>query len=817
MNESLVLLGGAYLSQSSLQKGKRDLTELLYTRVRTDGFRRISPEELNIWKKKAEYKTEEYIRTYPFIRPIRHIGIGYFCLPLVFKLVIFVTYLLISSGLPGDFLVNLLILMVITPIWLGILGYAVQKTSYLISKMIKGSELDRFRNNLVIHTNLIIDLINMDRDLYSYRVASCGNEFPDWFDIYLEKQQAYSSGTIFQEQRYLEFYFNRRIHHYAIQQKDVYFRLNIMDKPLYTEEKRKKQLDIFHQQASVSTPKNNWQYDISSEVATSTTELSHQDKEKLLKEAMAELNDMIGLTPVKDFVLEMKDMVSIQIERAKIGQTVQSQSLHMIYTGNPGTGKTTVARIVAKIFKALGVVSKGHLVEVTREDLVGEFIGHTAPKTRKVIECAIGGILFIDEAYALSRGGDNDFGKEAIDTLVKGMEENREDLIVILAGYTKEMTEFMKVNSGLKSRFPNQIQFPDYTAEELLSIAKTSLAKEQFQIDHMVEKALLSVLERRQIAGRNDDGNGRLVRNVIQEAVRKQSKRLKQNGYQTPEELKILRSEDFGVEISNETFDLEAEFAKIVGNDQVKEHIRSLVAQVKIQKLRRDQGFSKGTGQSLHMIFKGNPGTGKTTFARIIGQALKELGVLKSGQLIETDRSGLVATHIGQTAQKVNEMVSEALGGVLFIDEAYALVSKTEGDFGKEAIDTLVKAIEDHRENLLVILAGYDKDMDLFLQTNAGLTSRFPNVFQFADYTAEELYQILLRIIDGEQYQLTPACKNVIFSILVSHIQTGNSSNGRFVRNLFEHAVRKQSVRLGNQANIQKEDLIKLQPEDFLQ
>ncbi|WP_169818251.1 AAA family ATPase [Shimazuella kribbensis] len=806
------------MSQTSLQKGKRELTELLYTRIRTDGYRKISPDELNIWKKKAEYRAEEYMTTYPFMRPIRHIWIGYFSLSLIFKLVIVAIYLLASIGLPGEYLFNLFVLFLISPIWLGILGYMVQKSSLLLSKMIKGSELDRFRNNLVNYTNLIMDMINLDKDLYTYRVASCGSDFPDWFDIYLEKQQAYSTVTTFQEQKYLEVFFNQRIHHYAVQQKDVYFRINIMNKTLYTEEERKKKLDQMHQQASVSIQNHQgWQFDMSAELATTTTQLSHQDKEKLLKEAMTELDDMIGLTPVKEFVLEMKDMVAIQIERAKIGQTVQSQSLHMIYTGNPGTGKTTVARIVAKIFKALGVVSKGHLVEVTREDLVGEFIGHTAPKTRKVIERAIGGILFIDEAYALSRGGDNDFGKEAIDTLVKGMEENRDDLIVILAGYTKEMTEFMKVNSGLKSRFPSQIQFPDYSAEELLSIAKTSLAKEQFQIDDVAEKALLSVLERKQIAGRNDDGNGRLVRNVIQEAVRKQSKRLKQNGFQSPEELKILRSEDFGVEASDTMFDLEAEFAKVVGNKQVKEHIRSLVAQVKVQKLRRDQGFSKGTGQSLHMIFKGNPGTGKTTFARIIGQALKELGVLKSGQLIETDRSGLVATHIGQTAQKVNEVVNEALGGILFIDEAYALVSKTEGDFGKEAIDTLVKSIEDHRENLLVILAGYNRDMDLFLQTNAGLTSRFPNVFQFADYTTEELYQILLRIADGEQYQLTPECKNVILSILRSHIQTGNSSNGRFVRNLFEHAVRKQSVRLGNQANIQKEDLIKLQPEDFIQ
>jgi stage V sporulation protein K len=795
-----------------MQKRKNEIIELLYNRVRTDGFRRMSPNDISIWRKKSEVKADKLLKNYPFLSKFRYALIGMYSLPLFLRLIILLTLFALTK----DNMLYFFLLLLFSPLWLSIVGYLIDRSTQLVEKVSKKSELVLFRNNLVINTNLIIDLINLDKDIYTYRIASCGSDYLDWFDIYLEKQ-AHTAPTTFQQERYLEVYMNQRIYHYAVLQKEIYFRINIMQvAPIYTDEERQKKLDQLHRQSSVAVPDYFGQNPMESEVATSTEQMSPQDRDSLIKEAMKELDQMVGLTPVKEFVHEMKDMVAIQIERDKIGQSVQSQSLHMIYTGNPGTGKTTVARIVAKIFKALEVVSKGHLVEVTREDLVGEYIGHTAPKTRKVIENAIGGILFIDEAYALSRGGSNDFGKEAIDTLVKGMEENREDLIVILAGYTKEMMEFMKTNSGLKSRFPSQIEFPDYTSEELLTIAKISLKKEQFQVDLSVEKALLSVLERRQIAGRNDDGNGRLVRNVIQEAIRKQSKRLKRDGFHSPEELKILRSEDFGVDESTGDFDLEVEFAKVVGNEQVKEHIRSLVAQMRIQKLRRDQGFSKGTGQSLHMIFKGNPGTGKTTFARIIGKALKELGVLKSGQLIETDRSGLVASYIGQTAQKVNEVVQEALGGILFIDEAYALASKGEGDFGKEAIDTLVKAIEDHRENLLVILAGYDQDMDAFLETNVGLTSRFPNVFQFSDYTTEELYLILLRVVEAEQYQLAPECKNVVHSILRSHIQSGKSSNGRFVRNLFEQAVRKQSVRLGSQMNIDKEDLAKLLPEDFI-
>jgi stage V sporulation protein K len=798
-----------------IQNRKLDLIQLLYNRIRRDGFRRIGPKELNIWQKRSEVLTDEYIVSYPSLALIRYAIIGFYALHIFLKLLLFGFLFSIVMGITGDFGTTLILLFVLYPVVLAVVGLGVHAFSRFISNISKGSELKRFREKIVTIVNLLIDLINLDKELYTYEVASCGDKYPDWFDIYLKKQGSRTTNNIFQQEKYLEVYLNTRLFHYADQGNQIYFQINCMGKQLYTPSERLKQLDQFHKQVTAAVPEHYGKNPLHPEVAVTQETLTEKDREQLLQEAYEELRQMIGLTPVKDFVLEMKDMVAIQVERTKIGQSISIQSLHMLFTGNPGTGKTTVARIIAKIFKALGVVSEGHLVEVTREDLVGEYIGHTAPKTRKVIEQAIGGILFIDEAYALSRGGDNDFGKEAIDTLVKSMEENKENLVVILAGYSKEMAEFLKTNSGLKSRFASQIGFPDYTADELLMIAKGALAKEQFVMDIVVEKTLLSVLERKQIAGRNDDGNGRLVRNVIQESIRRQSTRLKQQGYQSTDELRILRSEDFGVMSSDGDFDLEMEFTKIVGNETIKEHIRTLVAQMKIQKLRRDQGLGRGTGQSLHMVFKGNPGTGKTTFARLIGKSMKELGILKSGQLIETDRSGLVAMHIGQTAQKVNDVIKEALGGILFIDEAYALATGGESDFGKEAIDTLVKAIEDHRENLVVILAGYDSEMDRFFQVNAGLASRFSNIFQFADYTTEELYQILLKTAENEQYRITAGCEGVVKPLLQAHVTSGSSSNGRFVRNLFEKAVRQQSVRLQHKVSIVKDDLLQLLPEDF--
>ena len=531
-----------------------------------------------------------------------------------------------------------------------------------------------------------------------------------------------------------------------------------------------------------------------------------------INEALLELNNIVGLAPVKQYFQELQDTVSLQAERQAAGQSKRKQTLHMVFTGNPGTGKTTLARIAAKMFKALGVVTKGHLVEVTREDLVGEYIGSTAPKTREIVNRAIGGILFIDEAYTLSRGGQTDFGKEAIDTLVKCMEEYRENLVVILAGYTKEMDDFMKANSGLKSRFPNIIEFPDYTPEELLEIAENQLDAENFILEEDTVKALSSVLERRQIPGRSEDGNGRLVRNVIEEAIRKQSSRLKNSGRRSSEDLRTSTAEDFGY-VEGDIFNLEAELSKIVGNEDVKKMLRSLSAQLQVQRARKENGFSSAAGQSLHMVFKGNPGTGKTTIARILGKMLKEMGVLKSGQMIETDKSGLVAPYVGQTADKVLDVVKQALGGILFIDEAYSLANGDQ--FGKEAIDTLVKAMEDHRENLIIILAGYDEDMEKFFDVNAGLRSRFPNVFEFQDYTVDEMFRIMEMMLAGAEYQLDSDALPAVRSALQKAEGKREAGNGRYVRNLMESAIRNQAIRLQEQSGFRQSDLMLLTAADF--
>ena len=243
-------------------------------------------------------------------------------------------------------------------------------------------------------------------------------------------------------------------------------------------------------------------------------------------EIKRELDELVGLAPVKEYVFGLADNIQVQQRRAAAGFKTASLSMHMIFTGNPGTGKTTIARLVAKYLKAIGALKGGQLVEVTRADLVGRYTGHTAPLTNSVIESALGGVLFIDEAYSLYRGEQDSFGLEAIDTLVKGMEDHRDELVVILAGYTKEMETFLTANSGLASRFPNKIEFPDYTADELLDITTVLAKGKGYRLAESCTFPLLGYYKRRQALDSRTAGNGRLARNTLEKAIFNQSRRL---------------------------------------------------------------------------------------------------------------------------------------------------------------------------------------------------------------------------------------------------------------------------------------------------
>jgi len=540
-----------------------------------------------------------------------------------------------------------------------------------------------------------------------------------------------------------------------------------------------------------------------------------------LQEVMGELNSIIGLDNVKKSVNELIEYLDFMRERKQLGLKAKEQvTIHSVFTGNPGTGKTTVARLMGKIFRAMGLLPKGRVIEVDRAALVGQFIGETAQKTDKIIEQAIGNVLFIDEAPTLvKKGGGNDFGQEAIDTLLKRMEDRRGEFFVIVAGYPKEMQEFLDTNPGLRSRFTRSFTFEDYQPPELLEIFKKLLREEDYRITDDAEKLLLKELTNIYRLRDKNFGNARTVLRLFEDAKLEVSKRYfaLPKHEKTQEKLTTLYAEDIKSIVTPQKGKADAKIP--INQEQLNEALNQLNSLTGLSSVKKDvremvklAHFYNETGENIkdkfksHILFLGSPGTGKTTVARILCKIYAALAILPNGQLIEADRSGLVAAHVGETAGKTTAVINSAMGGALFVDEAYALAKGGDNDFGKEAIDTLLKRMEDDRGKFLVIAAGYTEEMKSFIESNSGMKSRFTKTFFFEDYTPEEMMEIFLSICKKEKLQIEETAK--IF--LSKHLNTlyrsrdKNFGNARIVRNLFDSANRNRVLRL---AEIKPADL----------
>ena len=536
------------------------------------------------------------------------------------------------------------------------------------------------------------------------------------------------------------------------------------------------------------------------------------------EESVGDTDNKTQLDKVKKQVKEFINLNIINQKRKEQGLQVVNTSMHSLFLGNPGTGKTTVARIIGDVLYQKQVISRPDVIEVSRADLVAEYVGQTASKTREVLKSALGGILFIDEAYTLSNGGENDFGREAIDEILKFMEDNRDNIMIIFAGYPKEMRKFLKMNSGLKSRIPNVFDFEDYTADEIVRIGLFDLKKRNYTVDELYyEKALKDYYDKE-----NDHSNGRWIRNVNEKIMKAQALRLAESDNISVDLLQEITQDDINQVVNkdleiNSADDAYAKLNSLIGLEKVKQQVSKFINMSVINNKRKEQGLAT-SAVSLHSLFLGNPGTGKTTVARIMGQILFQKGVIRKPELVEVSRTDLVAEYVGQTAPKTRDVLESALGGVLFIDETYTLSSGGGNDFGREAIDEILKFMEDHRDDIVIIFAGYTKEMDQFLKMNSGLKSRIPNVFDFEDYTADEVVQIGLFDLSKRQYILE---NEDTYSEVVkdSYESTNDHSNGRWIRNVNEKLIAIQAERLASSSNdmddidmlktITEEDLLK--------
>ncbi|MBR8834294.1 MAG: AAA family ATPase [Stigonema ocellatum SAG 48.90 = DSM 106950] len=521
--------------------------------------------------------------------------------------------------------------------------------------------------------------------------------------------------------------------------------------------------------------------------------------------ALERLEQMIGLNSVKQTIRRRMRSLEVERERARQSLTTEPPRLHIVFKGNPGTGKTTVARLIGEIYRDLGLLRRGHVREVAGRDLVAGYVGQTAIRTNEIIDEALDGVLFIDEAYTLNQGGDNDFGQEAINTLLKRMEDERHRLAVIVAGYPTRMKEFINSNPGLQRRFPNEIVFDDYTPEELLKIFRQRVSRVECSMTPELEEALTNLFTLLYVRRDENFGNAGLVENIFNKMDELRSLRVMEQKLDPLREAFQVTDlppeyQQQGKKNEENLKGLLQELDRMVGLHSVKQAIREIIdSQLANQRLRAAGMLRADKTETRHMLFTGNPGTGKTTVARLVGQIFKALGLLQKGQFVEVDRSKLVAGYVGQTALLTGKVIESALDGVLFIDEAYALSRSESGnDFGREAIDTLVPMMENYRDRLVVILAGYSREMEQFIEANSGIASRVAYKIEFPDYNGHELYQIFLNMSQRDGWICPDDLQVRLEAIFntIYHNRGRNFGNGREVRNFYETMVKRLKSRI---------------------
>jgi len=530
----------------------------------------------------------------------------------------------------------------------------------------------------------------------------------------------------------------------------------------------------------------------------------------------AELAGLPGLGPVREQLAALAAVAQAEITRRQAGVTLRPAWKNLAFAGPPGTGKSRVAAILARIYRDLGVLSGGQLAEVTRADLAGVRPSETADLVSQAIQRGSGGILLVSDAHR--PGADPAEDAHALRLLEQALDEHRDDdLIVVLAGPDQPLRRLLAAAPGLAGRVPHIVTFRRYSAGELAEIFAWRAAQAGFTLTGDAAARAGRVIAGSGRAAR--EGSARTALRLLDHAALAQARRVMTAGT-GPGGMSELTAGDIPGELTaagtgGEPGDPFAELDRMTGLAEVKAQVRLLAAEARADQLRRDAGMPD-RASSRHLVFAGPPGTAKTTVARLIAAIYAQLGLLTSGHLVEVARADLIGPYIGQTAPMVTDAVSRALGGVLFIDEAYSLtLSDSPRDYGAEAVATLVKLMEDHRRDLVVIAAGYPDQMQQFLRANPGLASRFARTIRFPGYTDGELAEIFTQMAQADGFQLGDGMAARLRQILAATPRGADFGNARHVRNLLDQAIAAQALRITGGDDAQVADVRTLLPEDL--
>ena len=547
-------------------------------------------------------------------------------------------------------------------------------------------------------------------------------------------------------------------------------------------------------------------------------------KTETVEDILAMLNELIGMEVVKKSVADLCQSILNNQKRKAMGLIAENPKIHLVLTGNPGTGKTTVARILGKLFHTMQLLPSDKVIETAGLDMTAGYVGQTKDKVNELCDKAMGGVLFIDEAYYLAGqdGAANSFGSEAVGTLLKRMEDDRGKFVVIAAGYQNEMQDFLRMNPGLDSRFEHKIHIEDYSADELFQILLLQMKKAQFVFNNsdnakdVARKAVETLCKNKQ----KDFSNARAIRNLFETIKLRMDSRISTLPPEslTKESLTTICATDIPYDENKKTTEKEdfAELNELIGMEKVKKAIAELYNTIKIN-LELEKIGQNPKKPEIHIALTGNPGTGKTTLARILGKLFASIGLLSSDKVIECDRSKIVAKYVGHTAQNMQRLCEDATGGILFIDEVYTLA---KDDFGHEATDTLMKRMEDDRGKFVVVVAGYENKMNEWMSTNQGLSSRFTHHIHIDDYNVGELYELFCLYAKKEQLTLTKEASDIAEQFIQQIWQNRSTdfANGRTIRKFFDAVVRKKNSRvIALQGKERTKDILTtITSEDFL-